>query len=278
VGVLTVTPDSFSDGGLVSDPGIAIEHARQMVAEGVDVIDVGGESSRPTGNVYGSGACAVDVATELARVIPVVRAICQETHVPVSVDTTKSEVAAAALAAGAQIINDISGLTMDPRLAEVVADAGCPIVVMHMRGTPQTTHQQVGYQNVATEVRDELAQSVDRALQRGVSEDQIIVDPGIGFGKNTKENLELLGQLSLLQSLGRPLFVGPSRKAFIGEILEGAPVGAREWGTAAAVAASVLSGANFLRVHQVGAMRDVARVAQAIGRQHLKKEGESCQS
>jgi dihydropteroate synthase len=256
MGVLNVTPDSFSDGGRYLDPGAAVTHALEMVEEGADLIDIGAESSRP-------GAAPVPEAEELRRLIPVVREVCRQVSVPVSVDTTKAAVAAAAIEAGAAMVNDISAGQADPAMRRVVAESGAGLVLMHMQGTPPTMQQAPRYGSVVDDVRDFLRARMQAAAQAGIAADQILLDPGIGFGKNLDHNLALLARLDALQPLGRPILVGVSRKAFIGEVL-GRRTDDRLMGTAAAVAAAVLRGAMVVRVHDVKAMRDVVRMIHAI--------------
>lgn len=251
MGIVNVTPDSFSDGGRFFEPAAAIEHGERLAREGAAILDVGGESTRP-----GSGA--VPVREELRRVLPVVEALAGRGHV-VSVDTRKAKVAREALAAGARIVNDVSGLRHDPGMAETVAQAGAAVVVMHMRGTPHTMARRARYGDVVREVAREIRGRIVAALQAGIPRDRILVDPGIGFAKMPEHNLEILRRLEVLRSLGAPLVVGPSRKSFLGHCL-GRPVGERLMGTAAAVAAAVLRGAAVVRVHDVGAMRDVVRL------------------
>jgi dihydropteroate synthase len=256
MGVLNVTPDSFSDGGRYLDPGAAVAHALEMAEQGADFIDIGAESSRP-------GAAPVSGAEELRRLIPVVREVCRQVSVPVSVDTTKSAVATAALEAGAAVVNDISACEADPAMMGAVAAAGAALVLMHMQGTPPTMQQTPRYGSVVDDVRDFLRARMQAAVRAGIASDQILLDPGIGFGKNLDHNLALLARLDALQSLGRPILVGVSRKAFIGEVL-GRRTDDRLMGTAAAVAAAVLRGATVVRVHDVNAMRDVVRMIHAI--------------
>ncbi len=256
MGVLNVTPDSFSDGGRYLDPDAAVKHALEMVGEGADLIDIGAESSRP-------GAEPVSEAEELRRLIPVLEEVCRRIPVPVSVDTTKAVVARRAIEAGAAIVNDISACRADPNMAGVVAEAGAGLVLMHMQETPQTMQQAPRYGSVVEEVRDFLHVRMQAVMQAGIAADQILLDPGIGFGKNLEHNLTLLDRLDALQALGRPILVGVSRKAFIGEVL-GRRMGDRLLGTAAAVAAAVLHGAKVVRVHDVKAMGDVVRVINAI--------------
>lgn len=261
MGVLNVTPDSFSDGGMWEDPGSAEDHALEMIAAGADIIDVGGESTRPRGVAYGEGARAVSAEEELRRVVPVIRRLAARLTAPISVDTTKAAVARAALDAGATMVNDVSGFRADPAMAGVVAAAGAAGVVMHMRGTPQTMHAHATYADVTGEVLAELGAALADAAAAGV--DQLIGDPGFGFAKTRDQNLELLRHLRRFHALGRPLLVGVSRKAFIGE-LTGLPVGERLEGSLAAMTAAILNGAHIVRVHDVGAAVRAARVADAL--------------
>ena len=256
VGVLNVTPDSFSDGGRFLDPGLAVEHALRLAAEGADLVDVGGESTRP-------GAPEVSEAEELRRVVPVLeRLVAARFPVPISVDTSKPGVARAALDAGAALVNDVRAL-VDPETARVVAASGAPVVLMHMRGSPRDMRERARYADLLGEVRAELSAAMERAVAAGVREDRIILDPGVGFAKTAEQSTEILARLSGLLSLGRPLLVGPSRKSFIGAIT-GAPPEDRLAGTLAAVTAAVLGGATFVRVHDVAASRQAARVAAAL--------------
>jgi dihydropteroate synthase len=254
VGVLNVTPDSFSDGGRFFSKSAAVEHALRLVDEGADIIDVGGESTRP-------GSDPVSVDEELRRVIPVIEALIDRTKTPISIDTYKSVVAKSALEAGATIVNDISGLTFDTEMVNVVARHGAALIIMHMKGTPKTMQVDPEYDDVVDEVKTFLHQQARVAADHGIS--QIIIDPGIGFGKKLEHNLELFSRLEELTEIGYPLMVGPSRKSFIGTILN-LSVDSRVEGTAAAVAASVLKGANLVRVHDVQAMKRVAQVVDAI--------------
>jgi len=258
MGIVNVTPDSFSDGGRFLDPQAAISHGLKLVQAGADLLDVGGESSRP-------GAEPVAAEEELRRVLPVIEGLARYSAVPLSIDTTKAEVAGRALEAGAALVNDISALRADPELARVVARAGAPLVVMHMRGTPRDMQQgEIVYRDVVAEVRAFLEEALGRAEAAGIPRARVIVDPGLGlFGKSVAHNLALLAGLPALLELGRPLLVGPSRKAFLGKLL-GAEVGERQWGTAAAVAAAVLHGAQLVRVHDVREMRQVVEIAWAI--------------
>jgi dihydropteroate synthase len=258
MGVLNVTPDSFSDGGDYMDPGRAEERALEMVEEGADIIDLGGESSRP-----GSGR--VTEKEELARVITALKRVRKAVKVPISVDTRRSGVARAALDEGAAIINDITALRGDAAMGPVVSAAGAAVVLMHMRGTPGTMQLGPVYADVVEEITAWLAEAVIRAEEAGIRPDSIMVDPGIGFGKTTEHNLAILKDLEAFGRLGKPVLVGTSRKAFIGEIT-GREVGERVFGTAASVAAAILKGADVVRVHDISAMKDAAAVADAIRR------------
>lgn len=256
MGVLNVTPDSFSDGGHYQGVDAAVARAEAIEAEGADLLDIGGESSRP-------GARPVSIEEELARVLPVVSALAGRIRIPISVDTTKAEVAKQALDAGAAVINDISALCGDPEMAAVVAHAQAGLILMHMRGTPATMPDHPADAAVVEEIVDFLHARVEAAVAAGIDRDRIAVDPGLGFGKTGEQSLVLMGGLAAFWALGRPIVVGPSRKSFVGAVLE-RPVHEREWGTAAAVAAGVLQGAHVVRVHSVAQMKDVTRMAQAI--------------
>ncbi len=260
MGILNVTPDSFSDGAAYADPARAVDAALAMIEAGADIIDVGGESTRP-------GADVVDAAEERRRVVPVVEAIASQAPVPLSIDTTKGEVARAALDAGAAIVNDISGLRYDPSIGPLVASRGAPLVLMHMRGRPADMHRAAVYGDAVADVRRELDEAIRMAVAAGVPRDQIVIDPGIGFAKRPAHSLELLARLPALAALDRPLLVGPSRKSFLTAAMGERPAPARDWGTAAAVTAAVLLGAHIVRVHAVREMVDVVRVADAL-RQH----------
>jgi len=261
MGILNITPDSFSDGGLYLEKDKAIERARRMVSEGAHIIDVGGMSTRP-------GSMPVDQDEEIRRTLPVIEAIADSVGVPVSIDTCRAEVARKALNAGASIVNDISGLRSDPDMASVAAEAGAPVVVMHMKGTPLDMQKDPRYEALIPEILDSLRESIRIASSAGI--DQIIVDPGIGFGKTFDQNLEIINRLDEFVLLGRPLLVGASRKAFLGAILDGAPETDRLEGTAAVVAASILRGAHIVRVHDVREMARVARVTDAIRAESVK--------
>ena len=263
MGVLNVTPDSFSDGGRFADAAAAVDHGLALFQAGADVVDVGGESTRP------GGSAAVSAAEECRRVVPVIRGLRDRGAGPLSVDTTKASVARAALDAGADIVNDVSGFTFDPGMAGLVAETGVPAVVMHLRGDFAGMHREPHYVDVVTEVRNELRDRLDCIEKAGIDLGQVILDPGLGFAKTWEHSLEVLRRLPELAELDRPLLVGPSRKRFIGRALaaEGgaeAPVEDRLMGTAAAVAACVLAGAHMVRVHDVREMVQVARVCDAI--------------
>jgi dihydropteroate synthase len=264
MGIVNVTPDSFSDGGLFLDPGRAIEHGRQLVAEGADILDVGGESTRP-------GAESVPAGVELARTAPVVAALAIDGGVPVSIDTSKAEVARAALEAGARIVNDVTALRADPELAAVCAERDCELVLMHMQGSPRTMQDAPTYDDVVDDVRAFLAQRIAAAVAAGVAEERIWVDPGIGFGKTAEHNVELLRRLGDLRELGRPIVIGTSRKRFLG-VLTGRGVGDRLGGTVASNVLALAAGADVFRVHDVLAVRQALEVAEAIlGRREWRR-------
>lgn len=264
MGVLNLTPDSFSDGGRWSDPERAVRRAEEMVQDGADLLDLGAESTRPGGGVYGRGAEDVPAAEELRRLLPVLERVRARVDVPISVDTRKGEVAAASLAAGADLINDVSALS-DPQLASAVAAAGCPVVLMHSRGRLKTMQRDIHFEDVVDEVCRDLAAAMERAESAGIRRRQVILDPGIGFGKRREQNLALLRGLEALRSLGRPILVGASRKSFIGEIV-GAPPEARLPGSLAAAAWAARLGADFVRVHDVAETIQFLRVWEAIER------------
>jgi dihydropteroate synthase len=263
MGVLNVTPDSFSDGGKFLPVADAVGHALAMADEGADFIDIGGESTRPKGSAYGEGADPVGEREELERVIPVIEALVRRTDVPLSIDTSKASVARAALAAGAVVVNDISGLTFDPLMAEVVAAAGASVVVMHIKGTPRTMQANPVYGDLFGEITEFLRAALEKGRARGIT--QLFVDPGIGFGKNAADNFRLLAGLGRFRALGVPVLVGPSRKSFLSG--EGTrPPAERLEETLAAVTAAALNGAHVVRVHDVLAVRRTVRVADAIRR------------
>ena len=259
LGVVNVTPDSFYDGGRYQDTGAAVQHALELAAAGADVVDVGGESTRP-------GSERVSEEHELARVIPVIEGIAAQSEVPISVDTTKARVAREAVAAGAVVINDISGLGLDPRMAETVAETDATVILGHLRGAPQSMQEQIEFSDVVREVADELRQSVRKAVLAGVPPHRLLIDPGIGFGKTADQSLELLRATSRLRDdVGCPIVVGPSRKSFIGAVT-GQPPEERLLGTCAAVAAVVVAGADAVRLHDVEQLRPAIQVADAIRR------------
>ncbi len=253
MGILNVTPDSFSDGGSFVDPGAAVTHALEMVEQGADIIDIGGESTRP-------GAEPVTGKEEIERTVPVIQGIRQESDIPLSIDTTKAEVAAEALSAGADIINDVSAFEADPDMVKVAAQTGAGVVLMHMKGTPRTMQKNPVYDDVVAEVRDYLKQRVEYAEQHGVARDCIAVDPGIGFGKTTEHNLELLRHLPDLCLSGWPLLIGASRKSFIGQITGRTNPADRLAGSLGVAAWSVANGTHILRVHDVFDTCDVCRM------------------
>lgn len=257
MGILNVTPDSFSDGGRFLDHDRALQHALAMAGEGADLIDIGGESTRP-------GAAEVPADLELDRVVPVVEAVCRETGLPVSVDTFKSAVAREAVAAGAEFINDISGLQFDPDMARAVAESGAGLFLMHTRGRPGEMQNDTRYADLPGDVIASLAASLDQARAAGIAEEKLAVDPGIGFGKSQAGNLELLRRLGELHALGRPILLGTSRKSFIGRVLSQPEAPERLHGTMATVALGVERGAHIFRVHDVGPARETARMAWAL--------------
>lgn len=256
MGVLNVTPDSFSDGGRYWDPYIAVRRGQELAEEGADVIDVGGESTRP-------GAEPVGLEEELRRVIPVIESLIDRIEQPVSIDTRKAEVARRAIGAGARLVNDVSGLTADPDMAGTVAAAGVPVVIMHSAGTPGDMQRNPGYRDTVGEIFDWLDARIAHAVAHGIRRSRIIVDPGIGFGKRLSDNLLLIRSLASFQRLNRPILIGPSRKSFIGRVLD-AEKDDRMEGTAAAVALSVANGASIVRVHDVREMSRVVRMTDAI--------------
>ena len=259
MGVLNVTPDSFSDGGECDRLETALTRARTLIAEGADILDLGGQSTRP-------GAEEVGADRECDRVIPVIAAIRAESDIPISIDTYHSSVARAAIQAGANLVNDVTGGYGDTQMLPTIADLGVPACLMHMRGTPKTMQSLTQYTDVVSEVAIALRECLDRAQTAGIDRDQLILDPGIGFAKTYEQNLELLRRLSELRRLGYPLLLGVSRKSFIGTILNRPDPKQRVWGTGAACSACIAAGADILRIHDVAAMRDVSRVADAIYR------------
>jgi dihydropteroate synthase len=257
MGVLNVTPDSFSDGGLHFDTETAVARAFDIERQGADIIDIGAESTRP-------GSEGISAQEELWRLLPVLARLQGKLKIPVSVDTSKSEVADAAADAGAEILNDVTALRNDPHIAEVARRRKLPLILMHMRGVPRTMQKRPFARDILHEVVSGLRKAVTLARRAGVAKSQIVIDPGIGFGKSYPQNFELLARLPELARLGFPLLVGPSRKTFIGCALGGAPTAERIWGTAATVAAGILGGAHIVRVHDVAEMVQVSRVTDAI--------------
>ncbi len=256
MGIVNVTPDSFSDGGLCLDPDRAADHAQEMEAAGADLLDIGGESTRP-------GAAALSVEEELARVVPVLDRLAGRVRVPVSIDTYKAEVARIALDHGAAIVNDVSGLLYEPALAAVVAECGAALVLMHNRGRARDMYREAAYGDVGVEVAGELGDRIAAAIEAGVARSRIIIDPGLGFAKRAEHTYAALAALGRLALLDRPMLVGPSRKSFLSGDGDGGPDD-REWGTAAAVTAAVLDGAHIVRVHRVREMVQVVRVADRL--------------
>ena len=257
MGIINVTPDSFADGGAYLDPGLAVDAALELEADGADIIDVGGESTRPGAEELSSGA-------ETGRVIPVLDRLVSQLRVPVSVDTYKSEVAQRSLDHGAALINDVSSLGYDPDLAKVIAEANVPIVLMHMRGRSRDMYRRAVYDDVVQTVVDELVSVSEKAMAAGISRGQLIFDPGLGFAKQSEQTFAVLGRLDALAILDRPILIGPSRKSFLEEVLGECHPRDREWGTAAAVTSAVLMGAHIVRVHGVREMTQIVRVADRI--------------
>ena len=256
MGILNVTPDSFSDGGLFFDRSKAIEHGLKMAEEGADLIDIGGESTRP-------GSKPLDPEEELRRVIPVIKSLAKRLDIPISIDTYKSKVAKAAIDAGAELINDISGLHFDPELAKVASQEDVPIVLMHIRGTPETMQKDVHYESLFSEILQYLREGIERAESSGVDPEKIIIDPGIGFGKTLEHNLLLIKNLSEFRILGKPILLGTSRKSFIGRILNAEPQERLE-GTLASTVVGILHGAHIVRCHDVAQAKKAIAVADAI--------------
>ena len=268
MGILNLTPDSFSDGGLWTDPPRAVDHSLRMLAEGAGLLDLGAESTRPGGGVYGAGAATVPAEEEIRRLLPVLEAVRLATDAPLSVDTRKGEVARQALAAGADLINDVSALA-DPELGRAVAEAGCPVVLMHSRGELAAMQKDIRFRDVLGEVRSELAQALERAVALGIDPGQVVLDPGIGFGKTAEQNLTLIRRLGDLADLGRPLLVGASRKSFLAKAVEKsgrqAPAPSdRLAGSLAAVAWAAQQGAAVVRVHDVPETVQLLAVWQAL--------------
>jgi dihydropteroate synthase len=256
MGILNVTPDSFSDGGLYFEKDKAIEHGLRMISEGADIIDVGGESTRP-------GSDPIPVDEELSRILPVISGLRKHTKSLISVDTSKSEVALAALTEGADIINDISALRNDPKMISVAVQTDAPIILMHMKGSPKTMQRDPHYENVIKEIKSFFKKKIEVAVGNGITREKIIIDPGIGFGKRFEDNLTLIRNLSDFGTLNQPILVGISRKSFLGKILD-LPPGEREEGTLASAIISVIQGAHILRVHEVAPIKRAILVAETI--------------
>lgn len=264
MGVINVTPDSFSDGGVCIDPARAVAHGLHMAEEGADIIDIGGESTRP-------GSYAVSREEELDRIIPVIRELSRQVSIPLSVDTYKADVAEGALDAGAQIVNDISGLQFDPRMVHVTVSFDCPVVIMHIQGSPRTMQVDPHYEDVIGDIVAYLREGLQKHRDAGGDSRQVIIDPGIGFGKTVQHNVEILERLDELAILDCPILVGTSRKSFIGKVL-GREVHDREVGTLATIAVCIMKGAHIVRTHEVGTARQVADMVDAImSRQVLRQ-------
>jgi dihydropteroate synthase len=264
MGVLNITPDSFSDGGAYLDSEAAVARALQIEHDGADILDIGGESTRP-------GAAAIAAEEELRRILPVIEMLSGKLRIPMSVDTQRAEVAEEALAAGAEILNDVSGLRMDPRLGEVARRARSPLILMHMRGTPQTMQRGPFARDIIRDVMAGLREALARAKRAGLAKSQLLLDPGIGFGKKYEQNFEILARLPELARLDCPIVIGTSRKAFLGKVLGGpdgpnVPPEQRLLGTAATVTTSILGGAHIVRVHDVAEMSQLARVADHVAK------------
>lgn len=260
MGILNFTPDSFSDGGQFNNLEAALEQASTLVKEGADILDIGGQSTRP-------GAVQISLEEELSRVLPVVEKVRQEMSIPISVDTTRAKVAQGAVELGADIINDISGGTFDEEMLPTVAKLQVPIILMHIKGTPETMQQQTDYQDLIGEIICFLSQQIDAAVSSGIERSQIIIDPGIGFAKTYEQNLEIINRLQEFTTLNAPILIGTSRKSFIGKILNQKDPQKRVWGTAATCCAAITNKADILRVHDVKPIYDVCRVADAIWRE-----------
>ncbi len=259
MGVLNITPDSFSDGGDYNDLEAAFQRAAALVEAGADILDVGGQSTRP-------GAKQISPEAELERVIPIIKRIRKHLNVPISVDTTRAEIAQQAVQAGADLVNDISGGTFDAAMLTTVAELEVPIILMHIRGTPETMQQLTDYEDLVGDIIAVLRERIAAAEKAGIARSRLLIDPGIGFGKTAEQNLELLRQLDQFQSLGVPILVGTSRKSFIGKILKQDDPKQRVWGTASTCCAAIAQGADLLRVHDLPEMCEVSRVADAIWR------------
>jgi len=262
MGILNVTPDSFSDGGEFHSLELALKQARNMIVHGVDIIDIGGESTRPN-------APKIAIEEELKRVIPIIQRLRQETTIPISIDTTKAIIAEEAIVAGADIVNDISGATFDDNMLNIVAKLDVPIILMHIRGNPQTMMSLTDYVDVVQEIKNFLTTQISKAIASGINRDQIMIDPGIGFAKTASQSLEILQRLTELKTLDLPILVGVSRKSFMRPILNKDKPKDRVWGTAAACYGAIARGADILRVHDVSEMYDVIRVADTVERNFI---------
>lgn len=262
MGILNITPDSFSDGGEFNQTTSALARAQSMIQNGVDIIDIGGQSTRP-------GAKQISLEEELKRVIPIIRAVRQQENITISIDTTSAEVARSAIAAGADIINDISGGTYDDNMLATAASLEVPIILMHIKGTPQTMQSLTDYQDLVTDIKTFLERQTNKAIAQQIKPSNIIIDPGIGFAKNTQQNIQLIQQLAQFKPLNRPILIGVSRKSFIGKITGKDNPKDRVWGTAAACCGAIANGADIIRVHD-SQMSDVARVADAIWRSYSR--------
>jgi len=258
MGILNVTPDSFSNDGIYKDVDKAVRYAEMLAEQGADIIDVGGESTRP-------GAASITVEEEISRTMPVIKRIAKSIDIPISIDTKKSEVARLSLDNGASMVNDITGLESDEKMARVAAEYGAKVVLMHIKGEPLTMQNNPGYENLIQEIKDKLKRLIQKAEEAGIKKEDIIIDPGLGFGKTVEHNLEILNQLAIFKELGRPIMVGPSRKSFIGKLL-GVEPDKRIFGTAASVAIAIKNGADIIRTHDVKEMKQVAILADAIVR------------
>ena len=269
MGILNITPDSFADGGVHYDVDRAVDAGLRMVEDGADILDIGGESTRP-------GAAQVGAAEEMRRVLPVIERLSERVRVPLSIDTYKSSVAREAVAAGATIVNDISGLLYDPELSAAAAATGAAVVLMHTRGRSNEMYELANYSDVVADVTRELGSAIDRATSAGVAADKIILDPGVGFAKKAAHSIQVLAHLDAFAELGRPILSGPSRKSFLKSAIGEREPSAREWATSAAITASVLAGAHIVRVHGVKAMVDVVRTADLIRNARMKSWQSRC--
>jgi dihydropteroate synthase len=259
MGILNVTPDSFSDGGQFNQLDKAVNHGLMMVKQGADMIDIGGQSTRP-------GAKQITLEEELERVIPVVESLRQQSSIPISVDTTRREVARAAIAVGADLINDISGATFEPEILQLVAENQLPIILMHIRGNPETMQSLTDYQDLIPEICQFFQEQINQAREWGVKRSQIILDPGIGFAKNYQQNIDILKNIQQIKKLGFPILIGTSRKSLIGQILNQENPQKRVWGTAATCCHAISQGVDILRVHDISEMADVIKVADVLYR------------